>query len=115
MILEEFENALVAYDFRFQQDVVQYLETLKQTGYTLVDVYSYIETKRSLLQESLIESTRTIQNCPECPALMFLLPVNDKPETQTGDDSKSVWLCQNKKCMYTIYNKKTVEEISKKE
>ena len=66
------------------------------------------------LRETQQEPTKReglTQQCPKCPALMLPLLVNDKPETQTGDDSKSVWLCQNKKCMHTIYNSQTIEEL----
>lgn len=112
--MEEFEQDLAAYSFGFQQDAVQYLKTLKQLGYGLDDLHDYVKAKQIILGKLQAEKGELSQQCPECPALMLLLPINDKPETQTGDNSKSVWLCQNKKCMNTIYNTQTLEELSSK-
>jgi len=39
---------------------------------------------------------------------MQILPVNIDKGTQTGDNSKSVWICRN--CLYTEYSTKTFEE-----
>ena len=41
--------------------------------------------------------------CPECGGVMVLRSVNDSPGTQTGDDSKYVWMCIN--CMEQIFVK----------
>ena len=46
--------------------------------------------------------------CPECTALLSLLPVNDSPSTQTNDDSKCVWLCRA--CLYERFSTNTIEE-----
>ncbi len=115
--MEIFEDGLPSYDFRHYQDFVQFLEALKQAGRSIKDVYSYVEIKRKAIEKALSEMTRDAgpsQQCPECPAVMFLLLVNDKPETQTGDPTdRSVWLCQNNRCLHTIYNKETITEITK--
>lgn len=50
----------------------------------------------------------TYLKCPECGSLRQLLPINDSPSTQTGDDSKSMWLCRN--CHYEQFSDKTVNE-----
>lgn len=114
--IEKFEAALTMYHFGYLQDITQFLETLKQQGYTLDDFQSYVKAKRKALQESSTKVTEvktTSQQCSKCSALMLLLPVNDKPETQTGDPTdKSVWMCQ--KCMHTIYNKQTLKELRSK-
>ena len=115
--IADFENALGVYSFGFQQEFIQYLETLKQRGYEVADVYNYVEAKKKVLKKESAEAAKDdtlIQPCSECPGIMFLLPVNDKPENQTGDPTdKSVWICQNNRCMHTIYNKETIEEIIK--
>ena len=118
--VREFEKATQAYGFGFQQNVMQYLKLLEQKGYTIADAERYIPAKRKLIDkeaEAFAEIQKLMERkCPECSGLMLLLPVNITPETQTGDpDDKSVWLCQNDKCMDTIYNKETIEEIIKKE
>lgn len=59
------------------------------------------------MQENQKLSDRALK-CPECGTPLQLLPVNDSPATQTGDDSKSVWLCR--KCFYEEFSDKTVKE-----
>ena len=46
--------------------------------------------------------------CPECATPLQLLPVNDTLATQTGDDSKTVWLCRA--CLYERFSTNTIEE-----
>lgn len=116
--INDFEKALQAYTFSFHQNIVQYLETLKQKGYTLDDVKDFVFAKRKLIEKDIEAFTKKQklmeQECPECSGLMLLLPVNDTPGTQTGEPGdKSVWLCQNNRCMETIYNEKTMGEIIK--
>ena len=56
----------------------------------------------------------TLKKCPDCKTHMILVPVNNTPATQTGDPSdKSQWVCNNKDCMSTIFNKQTTDEIHK--
>ena len=52
--------------------------------------------------------------CGDCVSSMTLFEVNISKATMTGDlTDKSVWLCSDKKCMNTIYNKETAQEIIK--
>lgn len=115
---KHFEKATEAFKLGFQQDVVAYLETIRQRGFAVDDIKDYHEYKlqeagkieRDVLDD--LKKNNVLQDCPECPGAMLLLPVNDKPESQTGDPrDRSVWVCQNSECMETIYNEETADEI----
>jgi len=51
----------------------------------------------------------TVRECPICGSWLIVLPVNVSPETQTGDDSKSVQVCR--RCFYDHFSPLTVREI----
>jgi len=53
------------------------------------------------------------KKCPECKSPMDLGDLNTNKRDQTGDDSKSVWVCENFDCMECIYNKESVKKILK--
>ena len=53
-----------------------------------------------------------LSRCAKCGGLSRLYSVNDRPGNQTGDDSKSQWVCLNENCMEIIYNKQSVQEIT---
>lgn len=117
---KKFEEATAAFPLGFKQDVIAYLTTLKDHGFTIDDIkdfhkYKLLESRRVEKEiENEIIKKRAAIRCPECPGLMLLLPVNDRPETQTGNPKdRSVWMCQNNECGETIYNEQTAEEIIK--
>ena len=110
MDIEKFEKAMNAYTFGQHNDIKTYLDTLKMLGYVIDDLYIYLKTKRETEAET-ITGNKLYKQCPECAAIMLLLPVNDKPQTQTGDDSKNVWICRHPACLHTIYIKETIEQI----
>lgn len=112
MLIEAFEKNMSAYLFRHHQDFLTYLKVLEQFGYSIEDVHNYVEAKRLSLQTKQV--SWAFFQCPICQTSMQLLSVNISPATQTNDDSKSVWLCLNKKCMHTVYNKESLQEILKK-
>lgn len=113
-----FEQNMAVFSFRQHQDFLTYFETLNQFGYSIRDVQNYIEKKRSELKAANESKSSPAIKCLDCGSRILILPVNDKPSTQTGDDSKSVMMCQNRQCMYTKYSVKTVgewiKELSKK-
>lgn len=104
-----------------QQDVANLLKHLKKHEVTTEEVIEYVENlkiegrkHRKEREAQLIASSKRLQPCPECNSIMKIFPVNDKPNTQTGDPTdKSVWLCGNKECMHVIYNKAPIKEITK--
>lgn len=108
---EKFEKDMAAFSFGQHQDVLTYLNRLQASGWTVEDAGKWIESKRKELTRMPVRAA--VFKCPACKSVMRLLGVNISPATQTNDDSKSVWVCTNKKCMNTIYNKKSVEEILK--
>jgi len=109
--VEKFEKDTAAFSFGQHQDVLTYLHQLEICGWTIEDARKWIEGKRKELARMPVRAAVTM--CPDCRAPMRLLGVNISPATQTNDNSKSVWFCTNKKCMNTIYNKESVEEILK--
>jgi uncharacterized protein (UPF0212 family) len=52
-----------------------------------------------------------IKDCPECNRPMVVVPVNISRCTQVDKRYNSAWMCKNKECMNTIYNKETMQEI----
>jgi len=113
MDTEKFEKDMAAFSFGQHQDVLTYLTQLENTGWTIEDAKEWVDSKRKELERSNIWALAATLSCPDCNAPMQILPVNASPATQTGDDSKSVWLCTNRKCMNAIYNTESVEEILK--
>jgi hypothetical protein len=92
---------------------------LENNGLTVDDVRKAIVTVERQQKESVKQAEKTVQAMPKCPECGFplqLLPVNDSPSTQTGDDSKSMWLCRRggchaeRKCFYQEFSNKTVDE-----
>ena len=110
---EKFEKDMAAFSFGQHQDVLTYLHQLEMSGWTIEDAKEWILSKQKELTSSFVRARAAIFRCPDCQYPMRLLPINISAATQTNDDSKSVLLCTYKKCMNTIYNKESVEEILK--
>jgi len=109
--ISKFENDMAAFGFGQHQDALTYFDQLKNCGWTIEDAREWINKKRKKMSS---KPFRTIMfKCPDCRSPMRLLEVNTGPATRTNDNSESVWLCTNKACMNTIYNKKSVNEILK--
>lgn len=66
------------------------------------------DEKIAILKAEMDKQAAKWPKCPECEAPIQLLSVNDSPSTQTGDDSKSVWLCRN--CHYEKFSDKSIQE-----
>ena len=110
----KFEKDMAAFTFGQHQDFENYIDRLKATGWTVEDALAWIEQKKKTISETMREAKAVTCKCPNCHSPMQSLSVNINPATQTNDNSKSVWLCTNQKCMDTIYNTESVEEILKK-
>lgn len=117
----KFEMVTAAFDTGFQQDILSYIITIENQGFTYDDIKDYhkykIQERKGFVQRELnrLKEGGEAIKCSEseCNGVMLLVSVNTEPGNQTGDDSKSVWMCQNTECMHTIYNKETVQEIIK--
>lgn len=93
------------------QDFLNQLSWLKENNIQVESVKILLEEYRKKMEEEKLEGYKVLENTPRCPAcnsIFQLLPVNDSPATQTGDDSKSVWLCRQ--CGEATYSTKTIEE-----
>lgn len=109
---EKFERDMTVFSFKQHQDVLTYLIHLKDKGWTLEDAKRWVTYQQEKRDKS--GARFALLNCPLCQSPMRLLSVNIDKSTQTGDDSKSVWLCPKKDCLHAIYNKETTEEIVRK-
>lgn len=120
------EKLIEPFSFNFAQlqSISTLLKHLNNNGKGVNDFIDFIkeEGKKRAIdggfdKEKIKETKRnwskiTIE-CPKCKTTMGLYSVNTTPATQTGDDSRSVWICTNRDCMENIYNKQTVQEIIK--
>ena len=113
MDIEKFEKDMAVFSFRQHQDTLTYLAHLKANGWTIANIRRWIEERKEKLTQQQ-EYKTVAKKCPLCQSSMSLLSLNFSPATLTGEDSKSVWLCSNKDCMNTIYNKESVNEITRK-
>lgn len=52
--------------------------------------------------------------CEECKAPMLLYEVNTNERNQTGDDSRSVHTCTNRKCLEQIFYNETRETLKRR-
>lgn len=82
--------------------------TIEDVRRVLQDDKEKNEELRKKIEKSKQEWESKMLKCPQCSALMQLLPLNDSPATQTGDGSHSMWLCR--RCFYEQFSDKTVSE-----
>ena len=66
------------------------------------------------IKRALLISPITAKKCTNCKAVMNITSVNTGLGDQTGDDSKSVWICSNMQCLETEYSDLSVSEEIKK-
>jgi len=112
------ENLLAAFSLRLKEwrTIKTMLIHLEQHGKSAKDLINHINemiaVDKAFEEKTTKEFKQATTPCPSCKSFMRLFAVNINPATQTGDPTdKSVWLCGNEKCMYTIYNKETVEQL----
>lgn len=108
-MLEKFEKTMAAFSFRQHQDALTYLTRLESEGWTVGDAQEWVKEqkeKKRAVEENFIPR----YFCSDCRTPMRLLLVNTNKANQTGDDSKSVWVCMNPNCLYTEYSTKTIKE-----
>jgi hypothetical protein len=94
------------------QEFLNQFSFLTEHGLTIDDVRETIALKRQE-QEKQIKNSRAaaakaLKKCPECAYPLQLLPVNDTLATQTGDGSKSVWICRH--CHYEQFSTRSIKE-----
>lgn len=108
------KKLIEAFAFGQLQDFLSLLKFIEKNSIELNEVILYIkERKMAYLQKQrkINKFNRGAKRCPGCQSKMNLHPVNTNPGDQTGDNSKSVWVCFNKDCMEMIYNKEDYKEI----
>lgn len=117
---EIFDKNFNYYSFGQHQDFLTYYKRLNKFNLTIKDLEEYIEEQKRISKEREAKVKAAQERwdkialrCPECNSKMSLATVNTSAKDQTGDDSKSVWLCPNRDCFETIYNKQSVKEIMK--
>lgn len=109
--------SVFAMDVRTQVKIRNVLIHLKKNSKTVDDFIEYANAMDEMHRKQIAENEKRQAEqkanslpCPECALPMALRPVNIDASTQTGDNSNSVWICMNKKCMYLEYSEKTVEQ-----
>ncbi len=98
------DKVLAAWSLKTINEALNIHKHLANTGRSWDDVELYL--KATARNKTAFAAERL--NCPECGAQLQLLPVNNSPATQTGDDSRSVWICRG--CFYEQFSTKTVKE-----
>lgn len=116
--MRDFERKMGAFGFRQHEEFLTYYETLRSCGLTPQDVREFVLKKQELnqkeeelLRKKLEAWDKKMLRCPKCSTKMSLFSVNNLSGNQTGDNSLSMWLCPNKNCLHTIYNKEKIQEI----
>jgi len=120
--MKDIENLLQPFSFGKKQDLLNLLQQLDKSSVSLETLMKYLEGLKTeqlkavkehseKLKEAQEQWMKVVLRCPECSTPMSLRSVNTRPEDQTGDNSKSIWICTNKDCLETIYNNLTVQEI----
>jgi len=115
-------NILSPFSFTFGQlqDIVALIQHLDKNDVTIEKFVSYVQERKLEMVEAEKIAAANLQKqrdkwalralkCPACETPMNVAPVNTAPGDQTGDDSKSVWMCHN--CWETVYNLETIAEI----
>ena len=95
-------------DWQNFKTIHEYLEAQKITP---EEALKEITTKIEAIAENrLIVPEPAILSCPDCQGDMIIKEVNTRPDNQTGDSSRSVWICLNSACMRTTYSENTVKQ-----
>ena len=105
--------SVFALDYKTLNKIRNIILHLRKHNRTIDEFLEYAETSNKNHQKIILEMEKAKANqvlCPECKKPMVLRPVNFNKSTQTGDNSKSVWLCFNKVCLYVEYSDKTIDE-----
>lgn len=97
-------------------DAVNVIDFLLKAGYSYEEIKEESKTlgkryrKRKQLQaEKVLKAVS--KSCPACDSPMYYSEVNISPQTKTGDNSKSTWLCR--KCLHQIYTEQSLDDLLK--
>jgi NAD-dependent dihydropyrimidine dehydrogenase PreA subunit len=103
-------------DLRTRNLLANIARHLEKNGKSIEDYLEYTDymMEKRLEKIAKTEKRRPVYidrySCSECDRPMILRDVNTNPGNQTGDDSRSVWICPNKNCMHTEYSAMSVSE-----
>lgn len=110
--LAKFEKDMAAFSEKQHHETQNYIHYLKACGWTFEDAVEWLRVKREKAKIEKAEAEIYKKICEECTSVMYLQPVNNSPQTQTGDSADTfVWICPNKNCMHTIFIQDTLEQI----
>ena len=118
------------FSFSHWQGFATIVSWMDQWGLSIEDVFEYIQERRDEFRKeeewlTAKKEMREFRNppklppidrffpryCDECKAPMILYEVNTNPANQTGDDSRSVHNCTNRKCLEQIFYKESRETL----
>lgn len=103
--MKNIEELLQPFSFGQLQDMSTLLQSLENYGISTGDFREYVRQEK--FKKTGIN--RNILKCPNCQSLINLYPVNTTPANQTGDNSKSVWVCL--KCHFEKFNTESLQEV----
>jgi uncharacterized protein with PIN domain len=115
MDIANFEQKMLAYDFRAHQRFQTYLRTLEQHGLTIEDATEYVKHKREELVEleraSYAGLEQIMPRCPECSNVLMLRPVRQPQGPANVYGWRSCFECPE--CAYERYSKHRPEDVIK--
>ena len=84
--IKQFEKVIAAFSSGFTQDVISYINTIEQQGFSIQNIKDYHEYRLRKVVKEKQKVNNTHMKCVECSSLMFVYSVNDKSDNQTEDD-----------------------------
>lgn len=106
-MIEKLEENLTMFNLAQLQDFRTVARILVRLNLSLEQYIKFVESKI----DTVVISRPVIRKCPNCSHILGLFPVNISKATQTGDGSKSVWICS--KCHYEQFNFKSIRDLIK--
>ena len=127
--VKDFFNQMQAFNFGFMQDVVTFMQALKNKDLGLDFAITCIEfaqgkTDKFREQEKKDQKVwiKRAKKCPDCGQILSLRPVHEPEGPANTKGYKSIWYCSRgweledpeKWCGYHAYSNLTMNQILKK-
>lgn len=128
--IDQYEQSTQAFSWSFQQDVVTFMRSLHVKGIDINWAIKCILIRQKTIifdrkerARAKAEWERKARKCPDCGKTMYLMPVNNQPNTMVGGGYKTQWICPNqpvqgqdlsKSCGYSELSKRSAQDWFKK-
>ncbi len=125
---EVLEKLTEGFGFGKLQDIITLKKHLEKHEYTIDDVECYVQWKKDAILKAQEEQmkkhkekvkpskdalTKVLPKCPQCNALLEIIPVRVKEGRQNVHGYKSVLRCFNGDCVYEKYGREPALDIVK--